>query len=514
MNIYRKMRRRREWLVPACLLILVILLRLPSLEHPFDHDSAAKAYHARLILRGEPLYGTHHPSHHLPGVYYVYALAFWLGGDSMWAVKFLLLWWIFATAYLVYRLGRLAADGATGFLAAVIFAILTAHVWLWGNSSQIEQFANLPRVAAVLLLLALTSKGWPAPGEPGPGWQFIFVGLLAAAAFLFKAVYLSPLALTAFVLALEAWRNRARPGIGPITIRRGLWAGLGFAAGLLLVAAYFSREGLLARFLLVFSRGQDYAGNSPESPLYILLYPLVGLGYNNLLLLIYSLAGFILICINRTHRNSPLFYVAAWYGLAFLEASGLVRAFRFYYYLLLVPPLAVLSAWFLIHLYRTIRAAAARPMVAPLTLAGFLAAALLISAVQNFNFYGHYVRYRLGYETFRDFLAEGSPFGPQLIIVQDVADYIRGHTTPADRVVYWGDNVQLYYLADRRPPVDVIWPYQMIVTGAYRRIATPQTRYFIVDPASATVALIQPEISKHYTLETVIYDQKIYRRID
>jgi hypothetical protein len=52
----------REWLIVIGLSLLIILLRLPSLEHPFDSDSAANAYHARLIWRGELLFIWHSPS--------------------------------------------------------------------------------------------------------------------------------------------------------------------------------------------------------------------------------------------------------------------------------------------------------------------------------------------------------------------------------------------------------------------------------------------------------------------
>ena len=73
------------WLI---LSILVILFRLPSLDEPFDQDSSAIAYGARLIVQGEPLYTSFHPAHHLPLAYYVYALAFSLFGDGLFAVKF------------------------------------------------------------------------------------------------------------------------------------------------------------------------------------------------------------------------------------------------------------------------------------------------------------------------------------------------------------------------------------------------------------------------------------------
>jgi hypothetical protein len=45
--------------------VVVAALRLPSLELPSDNDSGSFAYRARLIARGEPLYGTHHTAHQL-----------------------------------------------------------------------------------------------------------------------------------------------------------------------------------------------------------------------------------------------------------------------------------------------------------------------------------------------------------------------------------------------------------------------------------------------------------------
>ncbi len=505
----------REWLMVALLLLLVVLLRLPSLEHPFDNDSAANAYHARLIARGEPLYGSHHPAHHMPAVYYTYALAFLLFGDSLGAVKFLLMLWIIATVYLLYRLGALVMDRAAGVLAAVFYAILTAQLWMWGNSAEIEQFANLPRIAAFLVLLYLTSR-YPVDTQPGPAWKFVFVGLLGAATFLFKAIYLSPLILAGVVLLTELWRHRTKPGVWPASLKRGLWLGVGFIFGLLMAAAYFWFLGLLPRFLLVFSLGQGYVNNSSEGPQYVLLHPIVGLAYNNVALLTFSLVGFLIVVINKNHRATSTFYVAIWYILSFIEAGAFVRVFRFYYYLLIVPPLALLAAWLLVQIYDEIKSQnhIANHLLAPLVGGILLIVGLSFSVVQNYNYYYHYVQYKLGQETHREFLIKGSPFGPQLVLLQDLADYIQAHTTPTDRIAYWSDNVQLYYLADRQSPLDVIWPHYVEISGPSRRLFSSPPKYFIVDPAHPRFDWMQSELAKHYALETVIYDQEVYRRID
>lgn len=517
MPAVEKILQKYPWLIFGILAIFVLVLRLPSLEHPFDTDSAGSAYHGRLILRGEPLYSTHHPGHHLPGVYYLYALAFFLWGDNVWAVKFLLLLWIIVTVYLLYQLGVLLANRTIGFLGAIFYAILTAHLWMWGTSAQIELFANLPRVAAFLLMVYLI-RLHPLESHFLAHWKFIFVGLISAATFLFKAVYLSPLALAGFMLLLELWPNRTKPNLWLAAFLRMLLLGLGFAAGVSIVVLYFTNLGLLSRFLLVFSLGQSYTDTSAGGFQDILFYPLFGLGYNNIALLICSLTGFVLILRSKPQHTTALLSLAAWYTLSFIEAGALVRVFRFYYYLLIVPPLALLAAWFLYKIYSDIQLQSrlTKPWLAPLVLAILLIITFSISIFQNFNFYRHYIRYRLGQETLNDFLLKGSPFGPQLIQLQELADYIQARTNPTDKIYYWSEDVQLYYLADRHCAVDILWTIEIEASGPRQRIFAPTTKYVIVDTTRPTSdwLWLYSELAHNYQLEAVKYGQEIYRRIN
>ena len=537
-RIAKKIFQNQGWIILLALSLLVTLLRLPSLEQPFDNDSGANAYHARLIVDGEPLYGTHHPAHHMPAVYYVYALGFLLLGDSTWAVKFLLIPWTIVTAYLLYRLGVSVMDRATGLLAALFYVILSSHVLLYGTTAEIELFANLPRIAAFLVLMHLTTRQAAA-------WKFVFVGLLSAMAFLFKAVYLSPLALAGWVLLAELWRTRTAPGAWRRAMRRGLWVGLGFVAALLLVVAYFALVGLLPRFLLVFTLGQEYVNfrqDIPSVQQYWPFYPLLGLAVNNVALLILSLAGFVAVGMSRLRdtfsqkakaipcvcppgqspdlpppQGQGAFYVAIWYLFSFFEA-GITRVLFFHYYLLIVPPLALLAAWFLLRIYRDLQVHTARRSVATWLLATVLAVTFFFSARQNFNYYSLYTRYKLGEGTYRDFLLDGWPDhkGIESVRVEELVDYIQRHTVPSDRIYYWSGGVQLYYLADRRCPIDVIWPVYAKATGPYERIFVPQTKYVIVGESNNVPRpdWLYAELAKAYELETVIRDQEIYRRAD
>jgi hypothetical protein len=512
----------RDWVVVVVLALLVTLLRWPSLEQPFGNDGGANAYHARLILRGEPLYGTHHPAHHMPAVYYTYALAFLLFGDSVWAVKFLLIPWTVVTAYLLYRLGVLLMDKATGLLAATFYAILSADIFLHGSTAETELFANLPRTAAVLVLTHLLIRQSAA-------WKFVFVGLLSAAAFLFKAAYLSPLAMAGLALFVDLGQARKTAGAWRTLLIRGLWVGVGFVVGLLPVAVYFGLLGLFPRFLLVFTIGREYVNfrhTTTAVQSYWLLHPLLVLASDNIAFLIAGLAGLVMIVITtlpryRGQRSNGVLLklcIAFWYVLSYIEA-GITRIIFLHYYLLIIPPLALLAAWFLLKLYRDLKPVRiANCPVAPFFLTALLIVTLFPSFQQNFYYYRLYAEYKLGTGTYQDFLVDGwsSLMGAEFVRVQKLVDYIQTHTSESDYIYYWSGGVQLYYQADRRCPIDTIWPLYAEATGSYERIFVPQTKYVIVGESNnvAQPAWLYAELAKSYTLETVIRGQEIYRRAD
>jgi 4-amino-4-deoxy-L-arabinose transferase-like glycosyltransferase len=453
----------------------------------------------------------------LPAIYYTYALAFLLFGDSVGSVKFLLILWIILSVYLLYRLGALLIDQMTGLLAAVFYATLSSHLWLWGPTAEIELFANLPRIAAVLILMQLVRQR-AAP------WRYAFVGLLILTAFMFKAVYILSLGLTILVLLLETWSTRKAPHVWRNLLWRGLWVGLGFAAGLVAVLLYFSGLGLLPRLFLVFTLGQRYvnlAVAASTGPGYWLLYPFVGLAVNNAILLSYSLASLAIIFVLpwqklKSDNRLTLFYIAVWYILSFIEANASRIPF-FHYYLLLVPPLALLAAWLPLKIYGDLKNKLSpfHLLKANLLLVLLVGIPLLFSLQQNFNYYQRYVQYKLGLGSYNEFLLAGGPaIEADVLQVATLANYLRRHTSPAEYLYYWSESVQLYYLADRRCPIDIIWPLYAEATGSYQRIFGPQTKYIIV---SRNNRLPLPpwftaELAEKYRLETVLANQEIYRR--
>lgn len=501
-------------LILLCILpIIVLLCRLPYSEKPLDEDSAANAYGGRLILHGEPLYSSYHPGHHLPIIYYIFALAFSLFGDSPEAIRFFLALWLIPTVWLLYFLSRTIADKKTSCLAVGLFLLLATDYVLEGHTAEIELFANLPRLAATLLLLKFIE-------QKAAAWQFSLIGLVGAVAVLFKAIYISPLAITGIILLTQFWSHRKEQKYAGYLLRCVFWLGTGFLLGLLPVILYFSLLGLLPRLTLVFTLGQMHVSSEPVSPIFIFLYPLSGLALANAPLLVLGLTGALLLVLNGSTTPLPKNIVLLWFLMSFIEA-GFSRNPFLHYYQLIAPPLSLLAAWSIMYLYRV---AKAHPKIK--RTAWVIPASLVLAVGGSYLFANggylfHYLRYKTGQETYQNFVLKSwPPTGHLLVAIQDVAVYIQSHSQPDDRIYLWGSEVQLYYLANRRCATDFIWPIYLEfapIPGGQeemQRQVLAATTKFIVITQDNPPAWLTSGLAEHYNLVKTIGNRKIYQRLD
>jgi hypothetical protein len=505
----------RKWVLALLLFLLVLAVRLPGVEQPFDNDSSASAYHARLINEGEPLYGTHHPGHHMPGAYYAFALCFrWLG-DSPETIKGVLIVWTFAAVWLIYLLGSLLFDRSTAIAAAIFTALMTSHVRLLGLTGEIELWANLPRIAGVLIAVRLILGR-------GPGWHWGLVGLLGAWSLAFKAVYVSPLAVGGIGALIEYLRRREQPGALALMLRRWAWIVGGLALGVAPILAYFAAHGVLDRFLMTFTMGQKYVEFRTEGQSFLDMFtiPIVGLRKTNAVVLLLGLGAFFAMLTGRLralHAARPTYPLAIWLFVAVLEA-GITRTGFSHYYLLVVPPLALCAAPVALAGYRKLRAwlAPRRALVRVPVLVLAVAAALLTGYDHNLDLYKYWLRYKAGIVDFDTYLTEGWFLGDDLVRIQKVSDYVKERTGPEDRLYYWSGDVQLYYLTGRRCAADFIWPIDAEPTGAQPKILAPTTKYILIGQNKYidVPPWLSEALARDFTLEAVIDEQEIYRRND
>lgn len=508
------MRNAKTWVILFLLAIWVVLLRLPSLDEPLDNDSGATAYHARLILRGEPLYSTHHTGHHMPGTYYTYVLAFRLFGDQQFAPKMLLLPWTILICWTLYFLGRRVSGERTGILAAVFFGLVTSQVMLKGMTAETELFANLPITLSVALSITFLSRR-------SRSWQWLWVGILSGVAVVYKAVYMAPIATAGLAILADYLENRRLAAEIRKFLERGVWLAVGFVIPLLVMGFYFGWLGLLDRVLLIFSLGMKYMREFSVHVQPLPLPPLVGfpiflMAFNNLALLVIGLVAALRLVRNKVKLNPPDLAVRiallSWLLFSFIQA-GINSVGFAHYVLLIIPGLAFFAGLEIDTLYRQ-RAGQASKQSAVI-LAGCMAALILANSIwTNYSIYVHDLYYRLGRESYEQSLANRPGVGKIYLTIAPVAEYIRTHTAPEEIVYYWGVDAQFYYLADRRCALEFIWPYYATSSEHLENVFAPETSYIILaDPVEQPrPAWPLDGMSQDYLYETTIQGIEIYRR--
>jgi hypothetical protein len=319
------MYKKQDWILFIILTLLLIITRLPALDEPLDNDSGSVAFFARQMLRGETLYDKFHPTHHLPGIYYTFELAFRLFGDNPIAPKLFLFPWALACAWLIFYMGRSFMDDLSGFVGAIFFILVSSQVLMKGTTVEMEHFANLPLTAGIFLTIVFLQKKVPA-------WQFIWVGLAGALCILYKIIFIAPLAVAGISILAMAWLERGQINSWRTAFSRLAWMSVGLVIPLAFVGAYFASLGLWDRFLLVFRLGFGYIQDSGmfswlPSPFG---FPIFWMGVNNAALLIIGLFGTYR-CIKRSVPlrgidNLTHFALVLWLIVSLMQAGYVVAA--------------------------------------------------------------------------------------------------------------------------------------------------------------------------------------------
>jgi len=382
----------------------VLIVHLPAFAHRLlDGDEAVYGSIAALVNQGASLYGDGGVDNKPPGIFWTYAATFDLFGTyQMTAVHLLALVVMAATCVLLFIIGRSISSARAGLLAATFYGLLTAT----GNprllAANTELFMTLPLTASFLLLLRR---------------QWLWSGLLMVVAGAFKQVAAAEvLILPVALLVLEA--RGARTGAA-VRFSAGIVVGL--AAG----AAALALTGSLAGFWrwTVETLVGYAAGNYSLAVLLdrsrTSLAPFVGST-----IVLWVAAGSVAV-LWRTMRPTEKLAVA-WLAVSLLGslAGG---HWSWHYFIQVMAPLALLAGLAVDRALDT----PMRRWIAAVVLIGVTVPAAGWTA---YNFRADPLTY---------------DWTPPIAQHEQVAEYIRTHTGPGDRVFVWGDWPPLYVESDR-----------------------------------------------------------------
>lgn len=393
--------------------LLFLSLRLPSLFEPYWYgDEGIYLTLGQGIRSGLTLYSQIHDNKP-PTLYYLAAIA-----QTVFGFRLLLALWLIPTIVLFYRLCH-------SRLATTVFLILTSIPLVEGNIANSEIFMLLPTIVGIILFLH--QRYWVA-------------GLFLGFAFTLKVPAAAELGLLLFWLLFFNFQNLK------LFLSRCCLLIAGFGLPIFLWGFYFYLRHALPQFLysaLLQNFGYisswttgSHSGSITQGGL-----------ATRLVLLLFSLVIIWAISRRRLITTNTAF-VLAWFAVAVFGSLLSARPYP-HYLIQVVPPLCWLLALALKD---------RRLLLAPLVL-------LLIVLKYKFYFYPS-LRYYYNFYSYalhlRSTTVYRNCFGTNVNTTYQLADYLRQHSQPSDRIFIWGDEPYVFPLSQRLPATKYIVAYHIV----------------------------------------------------
>ena len=416
---------------------LVILLALPTLTYPLGRDQGEFATLGRGLLQGKvPYVDLWNPKP--PAIFYVYAAAMAVVGQTAVALRLLDLLMIPVLLWAVWWIGRRAGGPAVGLWAALLFGVFYFTETFW-TLTQNDGLVLVPMTLAMVAALRAADSGHRS-------WAWALVsGMLAGVSVWFKYPFL--LIACAAALAWLLMRARFR------------WADIaGFVVGLVISLA--AGAGAMVATGAWDALLESARVTSAYTALGLNLADFVAAMQTALgfrwsqwgLLFLLGLVGLIaglwprLTPDRRARRMTLVVLVWLLAGLGMMVSQA--KAYD-YHWLPMLPPLAILGGIGATALTRRF------PRWAQ------VAAALTVFALALAAVWGPALPYLSGSE---DQLAYFDRFqGGEMNAgeSQRVVEYLRAHNVPGDSLYIWGFRPEIYYLAGLNPATRFIFQFPL-----------------------------------------------------
>lgn len=434
----------RQALEVALALAVILLLAVPTLVYPLAPDHGVFAVAAKGILNGQLPYVDFWEVKP-PAVYYVYALALALFGESVTALRLFDLIVMGLTFISLYLLGARLAGPRVGLWALLILAALYYRQAFWVPFEN-DAIAMLPMTLAALFAVR---AGDARPGSREALWYALGAGAFGAAAFWFKY----PFALVSVALAAAHLIRRypvrrqaigaeaAAFALGNVLVLGGVVVWLHFAG--ILDDMIETARVTVTYTTLAYDLGEFM--RTMKEPILSQL-SLLNMGWVLLLVARWPFSG-------EDKPGHGRRWAVIWLWLLAGAAIMLTQAKGYaYHWQPMLPPLALLAAESVdVLLARFTRWLSSRRATAVYRLAALVAAAGFIAFTASTTWDDTW-RYLTGRETQLDYYSRLWT-GPALAADSlRVADYVR-ERTPSDASLYiFGFRPEVYFMSGMMPP--------------------------------------------------------------
>ena len=453
-----------------------------SLSWPFGWDQGILSWVGDVIHQGGMPY---RDAWDIKGplAYYLYALAQWLFGKSLWGIRLLDLVFLVASALVLRRVVRGLSDSVVARWACLIFI-------LWYGSGSFWHTAQPDGWASMMILVGMAPL--VAAGGRLTVKSVVIAGLLVGCAALIKPFFAGFLLIALLGLIVRE-RVRARPlAVDAVILVAS------FALPLTAAAGWFAHRGALDELVEVYLMYPAVAYTdvtliSPASRLRgVFEFVLAG----KVAVVLLPIAALGLLKLWQTVRRTAV-VLLCWTGLGIVIVALQNRFFE-YHWTLLLPPLVLLgSVGFHVALVewredRVESRSALRPTGAALAFLLFLLV-VFHASVRPLYSVASWIPLALGLLPAQHYYAGFPAAGSDML----AADHIRGRTTEDDRVAVWGWNTSVIYLAGRRSASR--FGYSMsLLDGEGTALRQRYRREFLADLRSArpVYIVVAPQAEK------------------
>jgi hypothetical protein len=427
------------------LLLFIVLaaaaLRFRLLDVPLERDEGEYAYVGQLMLRGVAPYSQAY-SMKMPGIHAAYALILAVFGQTHTGIHLGLLVVNAATTILIFLLAKYLTDSFAGVFAAAAFSLMLLTRPVQGIFANAEHFVVLFAVAGILLLLYALDRDKPV--------LLLSASVLLGISFLMKQHGIAFIVFAGLYLLFDRLR-RTPFKFRALLLRMGLFTfGVVLPFGLTCLVLW--RLGVFGKFwfwTVEYAR-RYVAMMTVEQGLEVLkskMRQVVGAAF-----LIWILAGIGLLTSltsGKIRRHRP--FILGFLLFSFLSiCPGFY--FRWHYFVLLMPAIALLSGIGLFGIRRAL-GGGRRVLVKNFIAVSMALVVLFFTAYRQKD-----------YLLARDPVAVSrmvygfSPFPESLRI----AEYIKANSSDDDTIAVLGSEPQIYFYANRHSAAGYIYVYPLM----------------------------------------------------
>jgi len=467
---------------PLVALLLTILgttaIRLRLLSMPLERDEGEYAYAGQLILQGHPPYERLY-NMKWPGTYYCYALFEAVFGQTIAGVRLGVLFVNLAAVVLVFLIGRRLLDASAAVAAAVAYAILSLSPATIGFAGHATHFVVLFALAGILCLQRAREQQRLS--------LYFLAGLFAGLAPIMKQ---PGIVFTAFVLAFWVWqevRDAGRdwiqtPSFGVMLLTgrlasffvalTSLWPtrsewrqarlrGAVLLAGILapfsaLLASLWATRTFSAFCLWTISYARHYGEPLTTKTFSYFLECLLAIPGDGVVVWILAGRGLLALPLHPRTRAAAPFLL----GLLIFSFVGVLfgLTFREHYFILMLPAVAFLVG-------ATVFVVRQRLLPRfPRFATACTVALVLIPLSTAFAMEGPFYLWMTPEQACRH-VYQQNPF----IEAVAVADYIRAHSNPDDRIAIIGSEPEIYFYCRRPSATGFIYMYSLMEKQPFAR---------------------------------------------